>query len=108
MATSNLKADLVKRLRFIEGQARGVQAMVEDERDLVDVLTQLLAIQSAARAASELIVRDRMVRRLHEAINRVVVTCAGECEFCDELEGLQAALADVDLSTVVEEVVRLR
>ena len=41
------KDQLVNRLRRIEGQVRGVQRMVEDDRYCVDVLTQISAIQAA-------------------------------------------------------------
>jgi CsoR family transcriptional regulator, copper-sensing transcriptional repressor len=38
---------LLKRLRRVEGQVRGVQGMVEEERYCIDVLTQIAAIQAA-------------------------------------------------------------
>ena len=38
---------LISRLRRIEGQVRGVEKMVEDDRYCVDILTQVSAIQSA-------------------------------------------------------------
>jgi CsoR family transcriptional regulator, copper-sensing transcriptional repressor len=41
------KDQLIKRLRRIEGQVRGVQRMVEEDRYCIDVLTQI----NAARAA---------------------------------------------------------
>jgi DNA-binding FrmR family transcriptional regulator len=41
------KDQLGKRLRRIEGQVRGVQKMVEDDRYCIDVLTQISAIQAA-------------------------------------------------------------
>src|ERR687888_146094 len=41
------KDQLQKRLRRIEGQVRGVQGMVEDDRYCIDVLTQIGAIQAA-------------------------------------------------------------
>ena len=44
------KAALLKRLNRIEGQARGVAKMVEEDRYCVDVLTQIAAIQSALDA----------------------------------------------------------
>lgn len=44
---SATKADLQKRLRKIEGQVRGVQRMVEEDRYCVDVLTQISAVQAA-------------------------------------------------------------
>lgn len=39
--------DLLRRLRRIEGQIRGVQRMVEDDAYCVDVLTQISAVVSA-------------------------------------------------------------
>jgi CsoR family transcriptional regulator, copper-sensing transcriptional repressor len=41
------KDDLQKRLRRIEGQVRGVERMVDEDRYCVDVLTQIGAIQAA-------------------------------------------------------------
>nr|WP_205696465.1 metal-sensitive transcriptional regulator [Conexibacter sp. SYSU D00693] len=41
------KDQLGKRLRRIEGQVRGVQQMVEDDRYCIDVITQISAIQAA-------------------------------------------------------------
>jgi DNA-binding FrmR family transcriptional regulator len=41
------KDQLLKRLRRIEGQVRGVEGMVEDERYCIDVLTQISAVQAA-------------------------------------------------------------
>jgi DNA-binding FrmR family transcriptional regulator len=44
------KSALLKRLNRIEGQARGIAKMVEEDRYCVDVLTQIAAIQSALDA----------------------------------------------------------
>src|SRR3954464_1378892 len=41
------KDQLGKRLRRIEGQVRGVEKMIEDDRYCIDVLTQISAIQAA-------------------------------------------------------------
>ena len=41
------KDQLLARLRRIEGQVRGIQGMVEDDRYCIDVLTQISAIQAA-------------------------------------------------------------
>jgi DNA-binding FrmR family transcriptional regulator len=46
------KDDLLKRLRRIEGQTRGVTAMVEDDRYCIDVLTQISAIRSALESVA--------------------------------------------------------
>jgi DNA-binding FrmR family transcriptional regulator len=41
------KDALMKRLRRIEGQVRGVHGMIDDDRYCIDVLTQINAIQAA-------------------------------------------------------------
>ena len=41
------KDAVLKRLRRIEGQVRGVQGMVEENRYCIDVVTQVTAIQAA-------------------------------------------------------------
>jgi DNA-binding FrmR family transcriptional regulator len=44
---SATKEQLLKRLKRVEGQVRGVEKMVEDDRYCVDVLTQIAAAQAA-------------------------------------------------------------
>ena len=41
------KDQLLARLRRIEGQVRGVEGMVEDDRYCIDILTQISAAQAA-------------------------------------------------------------
>lgn len=41
------KDQLLKRLRRVEGQVRGIEGMVEDDRYCIDVLTQISAVQAA-------------------------------------------------------------
>lgn len=45
--TPAAKDDLLKRLRRVEGQVRGVQGMIDEDRHCIDVLTQIAAIQAA-------------------------------------------------------------
>lgn len=49
-----------KRLRRIEGQVRGVQKMVEEDRYCADVLTQISAIHEALRAVSRELLRNHL------------------------------------------------
>ncbi len=41
------KDQLLKRMRRIEGQVRGVEGMIEDDRYCIDVITQIQAAQAA-------------------------------------------------------------
>jgi DNA-binding FrmR family transcriptional regulator len=46
------KDDYLKRLRRIEGQVRGLQRMVEEEKYCIDILTQISAATKALQAVS--------------------------------------------------------
>ena len=47
-----VQADLVARMRRLEGQARGVQRMLAEERGCLEILNQLASLRSAAYGAS--------------------------------------------------------
>ena len=46
------KDDYLKRLRRIEGQARGLQRMVEEDQYCIDILTQVSAMTKALQSVS--------------------------------------------------------
>ena len=52
------KSKLIKRLRRIEGQVRGVQSMLKEERECRDIMQQLTAIHSAVQSTSRVFFRD--------------------------------------------------
>jgi DNA-binding FrmR family transcriptional regulator len=52
--------ELLSRLRKIEGQLRGIQRMVEDGKDRVDVLTQVSAVISGMEKVGLRMVREHM------------------------------------------------
>jgi CsoR family transcriptional regulator, copper-sensing transcriptional repressor len=54
------KGDHLKRLRRIEGQARGLQRMVEEEQYCIDILTQVSAVQSALHSFSLALLEEHM------------------------------------------------
>ncbi len=49
---SDSKDDYLKRLRRIEGQARGLQRMVEEEQYCIDILTQVSAMTKALQSVA--------------------------------------------------------
>jgi len=62
------KRDLVTRLRRIEGQARGIQRLVEEEAYCLDVLQQVEALTAAADQVALLLVEDHIDGCLSHAI----------------------------------------
>jgi DNA-binding FrmR family transcriptional regulator len=86
-ATRGYSADkeaLLKRLRRIEGQVRGLQGMVADDRYCIDVLTQISAAQAAL---------DKVALGLLDEHARHCVMGAGEDQQGEKTEELMAAVA---------------
>ena len=54
------KDDVLKRLRRIEGQARGLQRMVEEDQYCIDVLTQVSAATKALQAVALTLLDDHL------------------------------------------------
>lgn len=102
-----LRETLRKRLRLIEGQVKGVERMLDEGRDDTGILTQLSAIQSAARAAAELILLEHMIERVRQSVSAVVVQCVGDCPICGQAENLADALGSADYSSLLREIGRL-
>jgi len=56
----DIKHAVLTRLRRIEGQVRGLQKMVEDERYCADIINQISSVQEALRGASRELLRNHL------------------------------------------------
>ena len=61
-----LQGNILARLKKIEGQIRGLQAMVTESRECDQILTQVRAAQSALRSVSELVIKSYLLKCYHE------------------------------------------
>jgi DNA-binding FrmR family transcriptional regulator len=57
---SDIKDGNLKRLRRIEGQVRGLQKMVDEERYCADILTQISSVHEALRSVSRELMRNHL------------------------------------------------
>ena len=55
-----IKAANLNRLRRIEGQVRGLQAMIEGDRYCPEILTQIAAVQEALRSVGRELMRNHL------------------------------------------------
>ncbi len=81
---SATREQLLKRLRRIEGQIRGIQGMVEDDRYCIDVLTQIAAAQAALDKVA--------LGLLDDHAHHCVLGAEGESERDAKTEELMAAV----------------
>src|SRR5688572_16718674 len=64
----DIKASIEKRLTRIEGQVRGLNRMVAEDRYCIDIVTQIAAVRAALRRAEEEILRDHVAHCVEHAI----------------------------------------
>jgi DNA-binding FrmR family transcriptional regulator len=64
----NDKPALIKRLHRIEGQVRGIERMVEEERYCIDILTQIAAVSTALEALSVKLLEDHVRHCVSDAL----------------------------------------
>ncbi len=69
------KRDVLQRLKRIEGQARGLQRMIEEGRACEDVVIQLSAIKSAIDQVSLSIVGTHMIECIRAEMEE-----SGDCK----------------------------
>jgi len=67
--TNAEKEAVINRLKRIEGQVRGIQRMVEEDRYCIDVLVQISAIQAALKKVGFTVTERHMKHCVHHAIH---------------------------------------
>jgi len=65
---AGLKAANLKRLRRIEGQIRGLQRMVEEDRYCADVIVQVASVQEALRGVARNLMKNHLQHCAMKAI----------------------------------------
>ena len=60
------KKDILNRLKRAEGQLRGIQKMIEDEQECIDIVTQLTAVRSSINRTMGLVISNQITRALQD------------------------------------------
>src|ERR1700723_3502774 len=86
-----LKDANLKRLRRIEGQVRGLQKMVEEDRYCADIITQVASVQEALRGVARSLMRNHLHHCAAKAL-RSGKKAESEAMFDELLETIYAHL----------------
>ncbi len=62
------KKEILVRLRKLEGQLKGIQRMVEEEKYCVDVLNQISAVVAASQKVASIILKDHIQGCIRDAL----------------------------------------
>ena len=63
------KEDILKRLRRIEGQVKGIQRMIEEDKYCADILTQIAAVRAAINKVGNIILEKHSKVCIENAIS---------------------------------------
>lgn len=66
---ADLKDSNTKRLRRIEGQIRGLQKMVAEDRYCADIIVQIASAQEALRGVARNLMKNHLLHCAHRAIS---------------------------------------
>ena len=75
------KENLLKRLKRIEGQVRGIHKMIQEDKDCIEILTQVPAVRSAMNKAGSLILENQ------------AMVCVKKTVSCEDREKAMAELS---------------
>ena len=75
---SQNKDALAKRLHRIEGQVRGIEKMIEEERYCIDILTQIGAVKTALEQVGVKLLEDHVTHCVADAMSSGDARAAGE------------------------------
>ena len=65
---TTLQERALHRAKIIQGQLKGIEAMIEDEKSCMDIITQNLAVQKSLSSLNKLIVENHIRTHISEKL----------------------------------------
>lgn len=107
----DLTKDIITRLKSIEGQVRGLRAILEDDNDPEKVLMQFKAVQKALDKSHFLLLDEVFRKTLAINIVETMNACPGDCGDEDRIEFIRNQFPNfetMDLSQKLKEIAELK
>jgi DNA-binding FrmR family transcriptional regulator len=62
------KKDILNRLKRAEGQIRGIQKMIDEEQECIDIVTQLTAVRSSINRTIGIVIGNKINQVIEEPV----------------------------------------
>ena len=89
---SQQREDYVRRLRRIEGQVRGLQKMVEDDRYCIDILTQVASVTKALQGVAMGLLDEHLRHCVAHAVRADGTEGEGEAKLTEAMAAVERLL----------------
>ncbi len=98
------KKVILKRLRYVEGQIRGIQKMIENDRALPQIFTQLKAMEQGIHKVIHVVFEEQLKKHLAEVLSKRLAACPGNCSDAERLQYTRQQFAMLDLKGVIQSI----
>ena len=102
------KRNIVTRLHHIKGQLAGIERMLNEDRPIKDVYTQLKAAEQALHQAIYGVLDEHLKRHFAEVLATRLARCPGDCDDAERLQFLRNEFSTLDLKELIDELSWLR
>jgi len=96
------KRDIIKRLHYLKGQLGGIEKMLEDDRAIKEVFTQLRAVEEALHQVIYVVLDDQLKKQFAEALSKRLAACPGNCNDAERLQFLRREFSKLDLKELID------
>ncbi len=96
------KKTILKRLHYVQGQLRGIEKMIVDDRPLNDIFAQLKAAEEGIRKAVHDVFEEQLKKRLAEILSERLAACPGNCSDAERLRFTRQQFSQQDLKGIIE------
>jgi len=96
------KKAITKRLHYLQGQLKGIERMVNEERPVQEVFNQLKAVEHGVHTTIHDVLEDQLKMHLAELLSVRLAACPGDCSDAERLQFTKKQFAQLDLKTVIE------
>lgn len=96
------KKEVVKRLRYVEGQLKGIEKMLEDDRSIQEIFAQLKAVEQGLHKTIYDVLEDQLKMHLAEVLSARLSACPGNCSDAERLQFTKREFAKLDLKGIIQ------
>jgi len=98
----------LKRLHYVKGQLGGIEKMLESDKSVKEIYTQLKAVEKGLHQAIYGVLDDQMKKHFAEVLVERLALCPGDCDDAERLQFLKREFSRLDLNDLIDELAWLR
>ncbi|MBI4547017.1 MAG: metal-sensing transcriptional repressor [Ignavibacteriae bacterium] len=102
MLNQKEKKTIRQRLRYVEGQLKGIEKMIQEDRSVQEVFDQLKAVEQGIHTTLYDVFEDQLKMHLAEVLSARLAACPGNCNDAERLQFTKQQFAQLDLKGVID------